>query len=92
MLDGIFIGAVATAEMRNAMIIMLVLAVGVGELLIHSLELGDTGLWWTYLFLMAVRTVGRLLPTDACATLQLIKFKMIVYRTTNTFFLFLVNE
>eukprot|EP01046_Picozoa_sp_COSAG06_P009693 COSAG06_NODE_510_length_14871_cov_12.799824_3_plen_545_part_00 len=34
MLDGIFIGAVATAEMRNAMIIMLVLAVGVGELLI----------------------------------------------------------
>ena len=39
MLDGIFIGAVATAEMRNAMIIMLVLAVGVGELLIHTLGL-----------------------------------------------------
>ena len=58
LLDGIFIGAVATAEMRNAMIIMLVLAVGVGELLIHTLGLGNTGLWWTYLFLMAVRTVG----------------------------------
>ena len=58
MLDGIFIGAVATAEMRNAMIVMLLLTVGVGELLIHTLALGNTGLWCTYMFLMGVRTLG----------------------------------
>ena len=36
MLDGIFIGAVATPEMRNAMLLMLVLTVGVGEVLIPA--------------------------------------------------------
>ena len=41
MLDGIFIGAVATAEMRNAMILMLVTTVAVGELLIPAF--GNTG-------------------------------------------------
>ncbi len=58
MLDGIFIGAVATPEMRNAMLIMLLLTVAVGEVLINTLGLGNTGLWFTYLFLMAVRTLG----------------------------------
>jgi MATE family multidrug resistance protein len=58
MLDGIFIGAVATPEMRNAMLVMLLLTVGVGEALINTLSLGNTGLWCTYMFLMVVRTLG----------------------------------
>lgn len=56
MLDGIFIGAVATGEMRNAMVAMLVLTIAVGEISIPAL--GNTGLWLTYMFLMAVRAMG----------------------------------
>lgn len=54
-LDGIFIGATRTAEMRNAMIASLVAFVAAGLPLIHLF--GNDGLWGAYVAFMGARAV-----------------------------------
>ena len=62
MLDGIFIGATLTREMRNAMILSV--AVYVLALLVFVPVLGNHGLWAALMVLNATRGVvmGRLYP------------------------------
>ena len=55
MLDGIFIGATRTAEMRNAMIVSTALFVGAGWLLAGWY--GNHGLWTAYMLFMALRSL-----------------------------------
>lgn len=61
-LDGIFIGAVRTGEMRNAMIVSLVLYLAAIELLRPLL--GNHGLWLALMLFMVARgvTLGALYP------------------------------
>ncbi|MDF1794134.1 MAG: MATE family efflux transporter [Thalassobaculaceae bacterium] len=54
-LDGIFIGATRTAEMRNAMIVSLIAFVGAGLPLIHLF--GNDGIWAAYVAFMGARAV-----------------------------------
>jgi MATE family multidrug resistance protein len=54
-LDGIFIGATRTAEMRNGMIIALACYLGAARLLLPAL--GNHGLWLAFLVLMVARAV-----------------------------------
>ena len=54
-LDGIFIGATRTAEMRNAMIASLIAFVAAGLPLIHVF--GNHGLWGAYVAFMGARAV-----------------------------------
>ena len=55
-LDGIFIGASQTAEMRNGMIFSVVLFVISSNFLVGLL--GNHGLWMSFLFLMIFRTIS----------------------------------
>jgi MATE family multidrug resistance protein len=54
-LDGIFIGATRTAEMRNGMIIALACYLGAATLLMRTF--GNHGLWLAFLVLMVARAV-----------------------------------
>lgn len=54
-LDGIFIGATRTAEMRNGMLISLALFLGAGWML--TPVLGNHGLWCALMIFMVVRAV-----------------------------------
>ena len=53
--DGIFIGASQTAEMRNGMIISVVIFIMSSEILINNF--GNHGLWLSLLFFMIIRSV-----------------------------------
>ena len=53
--DGIFIGASQTAEMRNGMIISVILFISSSHFLID--KLGNHGLWLSLLFFMIIRSV-----------------------------------
>ena len=53
--DGIFIGASRTAEMRNAMIISLVIFVSSSHFLINNFD--NHGLWLSLLFFMIIRSL-----------------------------------
>ncbi len=53
LLDGIFIGATRTAEMRNGMVIALALYLGAASLLIPAW--GNDGLWAAFMLFMAAR-------------------------------------
>lgn len=55
-LDGIFIGATRTAEMRNAMIVSLAAFVAAGLPLIHVF--GNDGIWAAYTAFMGVRAIS----------------------------------
>lgn len=55
LLDGIFIGATRTGDMRNGMIISLVLFLGLLWLLVPVY--GNSGLWFSFLIFMAARGV-----------------------------------
>jgi len=55
LLDGIFIGATHTKEMRNGMLISVAFFVVVAELLVPSL--GNTGLWVSYHLFMIARII-----------------------------------
>ena len=55
-LDGIFIGTTRTAEMRNAMIVSLVVYLAATALLVPLL--GNHGLWLAFLVFMAARAVS----------------------------------
>lgn len=59
LLDGIFIGATRTAEMRNAMVFSVLLFVGLGYLLAGWY--GNHGLWAAYAIFMVLRTGSLLL-------------------------------
>ncbi len=63
LLDGIFIGATRTANMRNSMIVSL--AVFIGATLVLVPAMGNHGLWLSYHLLMLARTVtlGRHVPS-----------------------------
>lgn len=65
MLDGIFIGATRTREMRNAMLVTM--AVYIPALILLPMGLGNHGLWAALLVLLLVRgiTLGRLYPRIA---------------------------
>ena len=54
-LDGIFIGAIRTAEMRNAMIVSLAVFVPLALALIPFM--GNHGLWLAFLVFMGARGV-----------------------------------
>ena len=62
MLDGIFIGATRTRDMRNAMIVTL--AIYAPTLALLPMSMGNDGLWAALLVLMVVRgiTLWRLYP------------------------------
>jgi len=66
-LDGIFIGATRTAEMRNAMLLSLALFLGACRLLVPAL--GNDGLWLAFVLFMAARalTLGAFFPRLARA-------------------------
>jgi MATE family multidrug resistance protein len=53
--DGIFIGASQTAEMRNAMIISVIMFILPSHLLISNF--GNHGLWLSLLFFMIIRSL-----------------------------------
>jgi MATE family multidrug resistance protein len=53
--DGIFIGASQTAEMRNGMIISVILFISSSHFLID--KLGNHGLWLSLLFFMILRSI-----------------------------------
>jgi MATE family multidrug resistance protein len=53
LLDGVFIGATRTAEMRNGMVIALALYLGAASLLIPAY--GNDGLWAAFFLFMAAR-------------------------------------
>ena len=53
--DGIFIGASQTAEMRNGMIISIVLFVSSSHFLVNNF--GNHGLWLSLLFFMIIRSI-----------------------------------
>ncbi len=67
MLDGIFIGATLTREMRNAM--LLSVAVYVAALLALPPLLGNNGLWAAFMVLNVARgvTLARLYPRAEAA-------------------------
>ncbi len=54
LLDGLFIGATRAREMRNAMLLSVVLMLPVGAL---TMGLGNHGLWLSFLLFMALRAV-----------------------------------
>jgi MATE family multidrug resistance protein len=54
--DGIFIGASQTAEMRNGMIISVVLFILSSQFLVSNL--GNHGLWLSLLFFMIIRSIS----------------------------------
>lgn len=58
-LDGLFIGATKAKEMRNAMLLAVVVSVPVGYIL---QPLANHGLWLTFLLFMALRAVFLLIP------------------------------
>ena len=53
--DGIFIGASQTAEMRNGMIISVLLFISTSHFLVS--KLGNHGLWLSLLFFMIIRSI-----------------------------------
>jgi len=53
--DGIFIGASQTAEMRNAMIVSIILFILSSHFLVNNF--GNHGLWLALLFFMIIRSV-----------------------------------
>ena len=53
--DGIFIGASQTAEMRNGMIISVVLFILSSQFLVSNF--GNHGLWLSFLFFMILRSI-----------------------------------
>jgi MATE family multidrug resistance protein len=53
--DGIFIGASQTAEMRNAMVISVILFILSSEFLVNNF--GNHGLWLSLLFFMIMRSI-----------------------------------
>jgi MATE family multidrug resistance protein len=61
-LDGIFIGATGTREMRNASVISFTAFVGLSHLLTPAYE--NLGLWWAFIFYVVVRaaTLGARYP------------------------------
>jgi len=54
-LDGVFIGATRTVEMRNGMIIALACYLAAATLLVP--RLGNHGLWLAFMLLMVARAV-----------------------------------
>ncbi|MGF1627529.1 MAG: MATE family efflux transporter [Alphaproteobacteria bacterium] len=59
LLDGVFIGATRTREMRNAMLVSVALFVGLGYLLAGWY--GNHGLWTAYTLFMLIRTASLLI-------------------------------
>lgn len=55
-LDGVFIGATRSKEMRNASIISLIVLVGVGTFLTH--HYGNIGLWISFIIYVIIRGVS----------------------------------
>jgi len=53
--DGIFIGASQTGEMRNAMIISVIIFISSSHFLVNNF--GNHGLWLSLLFFMVIRSI-----------------------------------
>ena len=78
LLDGIYIGTTHTREMRNGMIVSLLVFLASNLILVHFY--GNTGLWISYIVLMVARTLtlyhtyprilSRLGPAPASASLN----------------------